>query len=316
MFDESLDMEIWRKPQLPHLSGRQREQLCHDLKLRIVKAVRPGLGSVLPLLMEPDINLHVFHLVRDPRAVANSVLKKEGWIDMFPTSMICENIRESLRVLREFNKTELLEQRYTLVRYEDLVADPEMEARRLFRRLGFRLPDNVLRFISTHSKRHYTSPAILREKPTLQPSTTTTRRPSTARKPPRKQLLTFIRWLLGKYRTATTTTEAGPIIIPTSAPDVHDYFGTVRDASFNGLQWLEELPLEKRREVESHCGDVLADLNYPLVYSQERVDNLTEVSLERMDNITEVSQETVDNLAEVSHLETQDNLTVKTKATG
>ena len=67
---------------------------------------------------KPDLDLHVIHLVRDPRAVANSVLKMDGWIDMYTPSTMCNNIRESLRSVREFNNSRLLEQRYTLVRYQ------------------------------------------------------------------------------------------------------------------------------------------------------------------------------------------------------
>ena len=62
--------------------------------------------------------MHVIHLVRDPRGVVNSVLKKnDGWIDTFGPAEVCGNIRESLQTVREFSNVSLLEQRYSLVRY-------------------------------------------------------------------------------------------------------------------------------------------------------------------------------------------------------
>ena len=163
--------------------------------------------------------------------------------------------------------------------------NPEEEARRLFRRLGLRLPDEVLRFIDLHSRHHFTSPAISRQETALQLSTATARalttpapKPATrprTRAPMPKPLATFARWLLGRKwnraKTTTTTPEPQrePITAHTAVPDVHDYFGTVRDASYDGLQWLQQLPGHRRRQMEALCADVLAELNYPLVYPRE-----------------------------------------------
>ena len=51
LFDPGLDLEIWRKPVLEGLTDEQRQEVCDDLMLRVVKVVRPGLGTVLPLIL-------------------------------------------------------------------------------------------------------------------------------------------------------------------------------------------------------------------------------------------------------------------------
>ena len=62
------------------------------------------------------MDVHVIHLVRDPRAVINSVLKKDHWIKSMSPSKVCNNVRDDLRVARQFSTSDLIEQRYTLVR--------------------------------------------------------------------------------------------------------------------------------------------------------------------------------------------------------
>ena len=162
----------------------------------------------------------------------------------------------------------------TRCRYEDLVENPETEARRLFGRMGLELPEEVPHFISTHSGRHFAGPATLRPETTLQPSTAAAReplntRPQSTPRPSIKHYRGFPWPLWWTKKPSTTTPEPASTTEPAIQPDVSDYFGTVRDASFDGLQWLEELPAAQRQRVETECDDVLEGLNYPLTYPKE-----------------------------------------------
>ena len=54
-------------------------------------------------------------------------------------------------------------------------------------------------------------------------------------------------------------------------------YGTIRDATFDGLHWLKELDAESRKKTEAACKDVMRYLGYPLVYPQEELLRTTEV---------------------------------------
>ncbi|XP_070607036.1 carbohydrate sulfotransferase 7 [Erythrolamprus reginae] len=69
---------------------RDLEAECRKYPVMVIKDVRLlELGALLPLLRDPDLNLHVVQLFRDPRAVHNSRLKAKQAL-----------LRESIQVLR------------------------------------------------------------------------------------------------------------------------------------------------------------------------------------------------------------------------
>uniref|UniRef100_A0A670XU25 Sulfotransferase n=1 Tax=Pseudonaja textilis TaxID=8673 RepID=A0A670XU25_PSETE len=69
---------------------RELEAECRKYPVMVIKDVRLlELGALLPLLRDPDLNLHVIQLFRDPRAVHNSRLKAKQAL-----------LRESIQVLR------------------------------------------------------------------------------------------------------------------------------------------------------------------------------------------------------------------------
>ncbi|KAM3837725.1 carbohydrate sulfotransferase 7 [Vipera latastei] len=71
-------------------SLRELEAECRKYPVMVIKDVRLlELGALLPLLRDPDLNLHVIQLFRDPRAVHNSRLKAKQAL-----------LRESIQVLR------------------------------------------------------------------------------------------------------------------------------------------------------------------------------------------------------------------------
>ena len=67
---------------------------------------------------------------------------------------------------------------------------------------------------------------------------------------------------------------------PPIPPEVFgNFYGTIRDAKFDGLHWLKDLDPKLRKETEVVCKDVLKFLDYPLVYPQERrLEETTQIS--------------------------------------
>ncbi|XP_032632001.1 carbohydrate sulfotransferase 7 [Chelonoidis abingdonii] len=75
---------------------RELEAECRKYPVVVIKDVRLlELGALLPLLREPDLNLRVIQLFRDPRAVHNSRLKAKQAL-----------LRESIQVLRSRHRAE------------------------------------------------------------------------------------------------------------------------------------------------------------------------------------------------------------------
>jgi hypothetical protein len=87
--------------------------------------------------MVPSVDLHVVHLVRDPRAVAYSWLRKKIQPDPETPEYIAQHspVGTSLRWIARNLGTELLwrhsRKRYLLLRYEDFVAEPQKTIRRV-----------------------------------------------------------------------------------------------------------------------------------------------------------------------------------------
>ena len=91
-----------------------------------------------------------------------------------------------------------------------------------------------------------------------------------------------------KQRGNTTSTEIkqkSTTLVPAEA--FKDRYSTLRDASFDGLQWIRNLDSKDRKDIEIECKDVLDYLKYPLVYPQEQINQTTEVPVTEVP-VTEV----------------------------
>ncbi|XP_043208991.1 uncharacterized protein LOC122374364 [Amphibalanus amphitrite] len=144
---------IWRKPKVLKRdpSRAHLTSLCLSTSIRVIKTIRPRLAKVLPLLERTDLDVRVIHLVRDPRAIHNSLLTKHhAWPEWRRNaSLLCEDIRADLRASQSISSD-----RWTGVRYEDLVEKPAEEAKRLFEFLQLPLAMETLDFIRTHARSH------------------------------------------------------------------------------------------------------------------------------------------------------------------
>ncbi|XP_053162799.1 carbohydrate sulfotransferase 7 isoform X2 [Hemicordylus capensis] len=242
----------------PPRALRELEAECRKYPVMVIKDVRLlELGVLLPLLRDPELDLRVIQLFRDPRAVHNSRLKAKQAL-----------LRESIQVLRSRQRAEprglprrqlllppaaavlagasgvrthqqhraefflggalevicqawfrdllfsrrapaWLRARYTLLRYEDLVLEPQAQLRRL------------LRF------------ADLPELPALD------------------------HFVLNMTRGGAYSAER-PFLISS------------RDAREAIHAWRERLSREQVRQVESACGEAMALLSYPLSDAESR----------------------------------------------
>lgn len=77
----------------PHQSLKALEEQCLKYDTIVIKGVRVlDINVLAPLMEDPSLNLKVVHLVRDPRAMANSRIRSKHGL-----------IRENLQVMRSWN---------------------------------------------------------------------------------------------------------------------------------------------------------------------------------------------------------------------
>uniref|UniRef100_UPI00358FBDD2 carbohydrate sulfotransferase 6-like n=1 Tax=Myxine glutinosa TaxID=7769 RepID=UPI00358FBDD2 len=142
-------------------SGHSFERLalaCQASKHIVLKEVRFfDIEPLASMIADPSIDIRIIHLVRDPRAVALSrekaprALKRDNGVVMNMTGY--EFIDSNLTVLQEVCKsTERMRSmtggdmpfwirgRYMLVRFEDLVLDPEGLVKKMYNFAG--IPEN------------------------------------------------------------------------------------------------------------------------------------------------------------------------------
>ncbi|XP_037627006.1 carbohydrate sulfotransferase 7 [Sebastes umbrosus] len=148
----------------PKRDIRELERECMKYPVMVIKGVRVlDLSTLVPLMKDPEVNLQVIQLFRDPRAVHNSrlkskqalvkesiqVLRSKKQTDKYkrllvPSSrvnraesyvssameLICENWLSDLLLV--LNAPPWVRRSYMRVRYEDLVLRPLEELQRLF----------------------------------------------------------------------------------------------------------------------------------------------------------------------------------------
>ncbi|XP_013359298.1 PREDICTED: carbohydrate sulfotransferase 4 isoform X2 [Chinchilla lanigera] len=133
------------------------EEACRSYSHVVLKEVRFfNLQSLYPLLMDPLLNLHIVHLVRDPRAVFRSrehttaelmidsrIVLGQLWQTLkeedrpyHAMQIICQSQLEMFKAIQFL--PEALRQRYLLVRYEDLVRMPLAQTSRMYEFVGLR----------------------------------------------------------------------------------------------------------------------------------------------------------------------------------
>ncbi|XP_022087726.1 carbohydrate sulfotransferase 1-like [Acanthaster planci] len=146
----------------PPLETTPLMQACQKKQHQAVKLIRLyNISSLEEMACDPDINLKVLHLVRDPRAThhsksrirrANVSLELGKSLDA-DISYLCKRINRNLDFAGSMPAW--LRGRYKLIRYEDIAYEPRELAREIYEFVGLgRLPQKVLKWIQDNTQRN------------------------------------------------------------------------------------------------------------------------------------------------------------------
>ena len=127
------------------------EKACNLFPIRLIKTIRLKIQYIEELLFQPDLNLKVIFLVRDPRGAMRSRSSMD-WC----TSPSCANLFQVCEDLdsdvdNAFNLGKNYGNHIILIRYEDLSMQPYKTMDKLIKFLE--LPDQP-EFIDTYLKTH------------------------------------------------------------------------------------------------------------------------------------------------------------------
>ncbi|XP_068249018.1 carbohydrate sulfotransferase 1-like [Palaemon carinicauda] len=116
---------------------------CKTKTIRVVKTIRTRVAWLRSIIDDPEVNLKVIHLVRDPRASLISSWKR-GWGISADTS--CSKMADDLQNAPKLKM--LNPEKYLAVRYEDLCDNPWGLAKKIFAFLGYPfLPPPTIDFL-------------------------------------------------------------------------------------------------------------------------------------------------------------------------
>lgn len=126
---------------------------CRLFPFQSMKVVRLRLSLAEELLADPNLNLRVILLVRDPRGIMQSRRHRDwcpGRPDCWDPGRLCSDLladySAAIRLAR------LYPTRFRAVRYEDISLQPYTEVEDLFAFLGLSFHARVKQFLDTHTK--------------------------------------------------------------------------------------------------------------------------------------------------------------------
>ncbi|XP_045121523.1 carbohydrate sulfotransferase 4-like isoform X2 [Portunus trituberculatus] len=134
-------------------------QACHLFPWRTMKLVRLRLRFVRPLLQDPELNVRVVYLVRDPRGVINSRTDTVKWCktaDCNDPSLLCSDMDEDLKTAAELHRD--FPERFYLLRYEDMSLNPVNKTRELLSHLTLDFDPHMEEFLASHTTKNYDKP--------------------------------------------------------------------------------------------------------------------------------------------------------------
>ncbi|KAM4695939.1 carbohydrate sulfotransferase 6-like [Rhinophrynus dorsalis] len=159
-----------------HAPLQKMSEACKAHSHMVMKVVRVlDIRILLPLFRDPTLDLRIFHLVRDPRAVAASRMnfdylydddliltggkeaKKKRKSDPKLTQVMAKICRAQVAIneFARLTKTSL-HGRYMMIRYEDLAREPTYNIRRVFSFAGLRLTNKLEKWV--HNITHQWGP--------------------------------------------------------------------------------------------------------------------------------------------------------------
>ncbi|KAK8385681.1 hypothetical protein O3P69_016454 [Scylla paramamosain] len=134
-------------------------QACHLFPWRTMKLVRLRLRFVRALLQDPELNVRVVYLVRDPRGVINSRTDTVKWCktaDCNDPGLLCNDMDEDLRAAVDLQRD--FPDRFYVLRYEDMSLNPVNKTRELLSHLTLDFDPHMEEFLASHTTKNYDKP--------------------------------------------------------------------------------------------------------------------------------------------------------------
>ena len=133
-----------------------KENFKHSVvKVSPVRLPQEELANLVPqvLLENPDVDVRILHLVRDPRGNINSRISID-WVKDYPNPLLgrtarklCDTIEGNLEHAQGALKNLNLTHRYKMVLYKQIADDPIGTAKEIYKFAGFEMPYEVEEWI-------------------------------------------------------------------------------------------------------------------------------------------------------------------------
>ena len=124
------------------------------VKVGQVRVPQASIGVFIPhvLVANPDTDIRIIHIVRDPRGSINSRIKA-GWISDFtftgfPAQVenVCGKITKNIEFGRNI-ETAWIKERYLEINYKEITRMPITTAKKIYKFAGFEMPDSLIDWI-------------------------------------------------------------------------------------------------------------------------------------------------------------------------
>ncbi|XP_072013623.1 carbohydrate sulfotransferase 1-like [Amphiura filiformis] len=131
------------------------ENLCNNKQYAAMKVVRlEHINYLENILKNVSMNVKIIHLVRDPRGAFNS---RNEMCHRVPFVKYCLNMSYTCERLEQNTNIWLdtpmwLQNKYILIRYEDLAMEPLLYAEKIYKFLNLQLPNSVRDWITENTK--------------------------------------------------------------------------------------------------------------------------------------------------------------------
>ena len=124
------------------------------IKVGQVRVPTESISVFIPnvFLANPDTDIRIIQIVRDPRGSINSRIRA-GWISDFtftgfPTVVdrLCSKIRANIQFARKLDSA-FIKERYMEINYHEITSMPVTTAKKIYKFAGFEMPDSLIDWI-------------------------------------------------------------------------------------------------------------------------------------------------------------------------
>ncbi|XP_022241003.1 carbohydrate sulfotransferase 1-like [Limulus polyphemus] len=128
------------------------ESVCKRSRIQVMKVTRLSMQQIKHFVQNnPDLQVQVVYLVRDPRGIFNS-RNTLNWCQNSSCSnytQLCREMAQDVQVFEALHQEQ--PHKFTLIRYEDLALNPEKKTKNIFQNLGLSYLKSTGRFLEYHT---------------------------------------------------------------------------------------------------------------------------------------------------------------------